>query len=388
MRYFLCLAAGVVLCAGCAGVKYSSLADTFLSEYDSGKAHKGEVEAALAIYLKTNELNKGKDDPRIDFNIARCYDALDSVNTASMWYFHAIDVDKKFAALALWHKGLLLQRNGKHMHAIQDFSKALGYNDTAIKKPELFFCRGRSYLYLKELDSAMADISRALEIEPGNAAYQNLKKEVLSAGPDSIQTAGQATVGAADIQKIIDDAKSNKVVRIPKGVYELDRSLVIRDKKNITFRCAAGTQILVTDVMVPVVSIQNCEGVVFENALARHKKPLKQYECHGAVFEISGSDSIVVFNCDINGSGAIGVSAKETSRLTVQNCHVHENSFNAFYLDKCSDIVIKRNRIEKNGNLFQCYSINDLMMMNNSTDNNGGYWEKLDPAPGLLPEKQ
>jgi len=186
-----------------------------------------------------------------------------------------------------------------------------------------------------------------------------------------------------DLQALIDSAEDDSVVLIPRGRYVLAEGLVVRERTGLILRCEKGAQILAENVNDNILTFEKCHDVRLENAYLRHFEPLREYECHGYVVSIRDSDNITIANCEVNGCGAVGVSARTSSRLTIRDSFIHHNTFNAFYLSKCGQVLIRGCVIEDNANLCQVYGTDDLEMSDNLIRRNGGYWRDKDPHPGL-----
>jgi hypothetical protein len=190
----------------------------------------------------------------------------------------------------------------------------------------------------------------------------------------------------ADLQAQIDAAKDGAVVRIPRGRYVLDKGLVVKGRKKLTLKGDGRAQVLVKDVNSFVLQVRDSESIRVENLHLRHLKPLKEYACHGDVIEVRNARKVVIDNCDLDGCGAVGVAAWNSSELTVRHCHIRRNSFNAFCLSECKDVLFHACVIEDNANLCQSYNVDGLELSDNLIRRNGGYWRKKDPAPGLRKE--
>ena len=185
------------------------------------------------------------------------------------------------------------------------------------------------------------------------------------------------------IQSLIDAAKDGQAVHVPRARYVSRKAVLIKGRKGLRIVCEKGTQILVTHTYECVLSVVESQDVRIENAFLSHVKPREEYACHGSVVRISDSKSVSVFNCDLNGCGAIGVAANDSRDITVKNCLIHHNTFNAFYFQGCEHIRVLGNIIEDNANLFQMYRVNDVEWRDNVVRRNGSYWDDRDPNPGL-----
>lgn len=195
-----------------------------------------------------------------------------------------------------------------------------------------------------------------------------------------------------DLQTILDEAENGDVVGIPFGEYRLANGLVIEGGKDLTVTARFGTRILVEDTDADVLTVDGGNGVRIENLYLRHIEPRKEYECHGAVVRVRNATNVRIVNCELNGCGAVGVSARTVKGLLVRKCFIHHNSFNAFYIDDGDEVKIQSCIVEDNGNFIQRYGAGSLEMRDNVLRRNGGYWEAHpDPHPGPdgdLPQTQ
>lgn len=202
---------------------------------------------------------------------------------------------------------------------------------------------------------------------------------------DRPRTRGSVSVAesAASLQDLIDRARDGETVVVPRGRYVLNRSLLIQGRHNLVVEFESGAQVLVRDVEAHVVRIANSSNIEIRDAYLRHLKPLPDYQCHGYVVSIEGGRKVSIINCELDGCGAIGVEASRTSDLTIRNCYIHNNTFNALYFHTCNQIRIHSSIIEDNANLLQMYEVDDIEMSDNLIRRNGGYWRPRDLDPGL-----
>lgn len=185
---------------------------------------------------------------------------------------------------------------------------------------------------------------------------------------------------SSGLLRLIANGPVDGVVKIPAKRYVLGKTLVIANRQNLTIRAEPGTEILLEDVNSAVLEIENSSNIRFEGALLRHVKPLKEYQCHGEVVVIRNSSGITIENCDLNGCGAIGVSIADAKDVSISNCWIHENTFNAVYASKCDGLKVYDCVIERNGNFLQAHDLNGVEMSGNIIRDNGGYWRKPEPA--------
>jgi hypothetical protein len=189
---------------------------------------------------------------------------------------------------------------------------------------------------------------------------------------------------STDLQALIDQTPDNGVVRIPKGRYTINHGLVIKGRSHLSILADVGTQILLTDTDQDVLTITDSHQIRVFNVLMRHVTPMKQYECHGGVISISGSRKVVIANSELNGCGAVGISARDTQDLTIEHCYIHNNSFNALYFSDIRGLRLWSNVITANANTLQLYGVDDMQMSDNIITDNSGYWRTPIHKPGLL----
>jgi hypothetical protein len=226
-----------------------------------------------------------------------------------------------------------------------------------------------------------------LELEEGDSRPRlisriNVQKETVISSRKGSQTNITYKNNGIDLQQLLLNAKGIKKVIIPHGTYILPKSLII-PYDNMIIYCEPGTRILVDNSYDNVINIHGRKNIQIENAHLSHLRPRKYYACHGHVVDIENSENIKLYNCEINGCGAIGVGALKTDNLTIQNCWIHSNSFNAVALSTCNEVLLVANIIENNANFLSMSNVNDFEASDNLIRNNGGYWRKRDRNPGM-----
>lgn len=186
----------------------------------------------------------------------------------------------------------------------------------------------------------------------------------------------------ADVQRLVDAAPDGGTVTIPLGRYVLSKPLEIHQRRKLHIAFTPGTQLRGENTDDEVIVIEDCQEVTLSGVRARHVKPLPEYNCHGSVITVKDSRGIRIENCELNGCGAIGVYARQ-STISIINCHVHHNTFNAFYFSSCEDASVIGNIIENNANTLQADRCGEILWSDNLVRNNGGYWQES-RKPGLI----
>ncbi len=150
-------------------------------------------------------------------------------------------------------------------------------------------------------------------------------------------------------------------------------ALEILGKRDVKLMFSDDTELLCSDVHKDVVKITAGDRVTIVGGQFRHVKPRDAGVCQGVVFSVEGGSGVRLMRADINGCGSIGVRGQMTSNLTVYRCHIHRNTFNAFYLQSCGRVTIASNLIEHNGNTLQAYKSAEVVMVGNRIVDNSGF---------------
>ncbi|MEM7623617.1 MAG: right-handed parallel beta-helix repeat-containing protein, partial [Planctomycetota bacterium] len=182
---------------------------------------------------------------------------------------------------------------------------------------------------------------------------------------------------------ILNATVGDRVARIPRGRYVGDFGIKVSDRSGLTIECEPGTEILVRSRHSFVLLIEHSERVTVRGGLWRHVEPLEHYECHGPVVAVNDCDSVRIEDAVLDGCGAIGVSAGNTSDTTVERCLVTNNTFTAFYLESCDGFEIFDSIIRDNGGFISAYRTSGLELSGNAIGNNGGHFRTPgEPGPG------
>ncbi len=184
------------------------------------------------------------------------------------------------------------------------------------------------------------------------------------------------SLGGETLQEAIGMAMPGDKILIAGGTYKTKKPIEITRKSNLTIEGQEDVWLLCDDVNVDVINITFSKNVKLVSLKARHKKPLKEYQCHGSVVNIANSSNIHIEGCELNGCGAIGVYASNSSKIIITKNYIHKNSFTALYLTHSTNVKITHNRIMNNKSFIALIDIKYLEMYGNTIQNNTGYWDK------------
>ena len=92
--------------------------------------------------------------------------------------------------------------------------------------------------------------------------------------------------------------------------------------------------------------------------------------------------NIVINNTNIDGSGKVGINARESNGIVIDNSSIINNRDFAFLFSECSSISIKETLIEDNGEIMSNEERN-VEMIENTLKGNAG-WNGRRPTIGRI----
>lgn len=142
--------------------------------------------------------------------------------------------------------------------------------------------------------------------------------------------------------------ESGSHIKLKKGTYKLEIPIQLLDKKDIILD-GNGSTLIMQSMSDDVIYIQNSSNITIMNFKATHIEPTGPVGCTGNVVHIEGGENISIQQCELNGSGIVGIAAYYTKDLMVLNNHIHKNSeYGIIY--QGPQIEIRGNTFENNGN--------------------------------------
>ena len=141
---------------------------------------------------------------------------------------------------------------------------------------------------------------------------------------------------------------SESSIQLKKGTYKLSSPISIIRKSNISID-GNGATLIMQNMADDVLFIDNSNNIKLINFKATHIEPEGPVGCTGNVIHIENGSGITIEDCDLNGSGIVGIAAYGTKDLRIINNYIHENSqYGIIY--QGPQIEIKGNRFQDNGN--------------------------------------
>lgn len=152
-----------------------------------------------------------------------------------------------------------------------------------------------------------------------------------------------------NLQLMLDSVKSGTILYVGTNNFISERAYKLNNKHDVIIVFNDSCNIYCSSQIENVFEIENCNHIQIINGKFKHQLA-EETGCTGSVFRISDSKNISIINCNINGSGARGVYASSTGRLTIESCHLHHNSESAYYFsENCKSIYLTGNILNDNG---------------------------------------
>lgn len=152
----------------------------------------------------------------------------------------------------------------------------------------------------------------------------------------------------AEVAALYEGLKNNENLILKKRTYYLDRPIVVSSQSIFTLD-GNGATLIMKNKDEDVILVEYCEVVTLKNFKATHIEPEGPVGCTGSVIQVRNSADISIENCELNGSGIIGVVAYETNDLKVRNNYIYNNSKYGILYDLDCTVEITGNRFEDNG---------------------------------------
>jgi len=177
--------------------------------------------------------------------------------------------------------------------------------------------------------------------------------------------------GPLSVQAAIDAAKNGDTILLSAGTYTSPVAISVSGRKSLTLRGEGGVLLLCTDLYENVMTLGEGTDLRIEGIAARHSQPLGSYACEGSVISAQSIRGLVISNCELAGSGSIGVDLSSCEDVEVSDCLIHDNTFAAFSLTDVTSITISGNRIERNAATMYSAGVSGLTMVGNTVSDNG-----------------
>ena len=155
----------------------------------------------------------------------------------------------------------------------------------------------------------------------------------------------------SELDTLLAEAKSASVVSFKNRRLTLSQTVIIRNKSDITVDFS-GSQILNTTGTEVVLQLELCDRVTIVGGYFGHRLKEGNLGCEQGVISIKGCRNVTIRGADIFGCGIYGVGTAWSKNITVEDCHIHDNSVAAFWLFDSDDIKVRGCKFARNGAMY------------------------------------
>lgn len=139
-----------------------------------------------------------------------------------------------------------------------------------------------------------------------------------------VDESGDVRLSAEDIKAKIDAAEDGETIKFKAGTYW--GTVFIHERRNLTLDFSNVK--LLTKKDETIFFMDHCSGIKIKGLTLYHD--VGQVGCFTNCFDVDHSQNISFEDCDINGSGFIGVCVNQCTSVSIKNCKIHKCTFGIF----------------------------------------------------------
>ena len=231
----------------------------------------------------------------------------------------------------------------------------------------------------KKLEGTLKDGKKDGTWTEWDTSGQKLSETTFNNGQESFEpkrlVVGKSSESEySDLKSAVNASNSGDSIIIHEGTYNIKEALRVR-KSNISIEGKGRVEIISSDWFGAVLMIENVSDVRLSNLHLRHSNPPDPLTCSGGVLLCSNSKNITIENCDINGSGVIGIDLRESKNVIVKDNYIHNNSIAPISMDGIlydDDGMVSFMDRDEDGNILKLEMLESIIFFNNRMEYNGG----------------
>jgi len=161
---------------------------------------------------------------------------------------------------------------------------------------------------------------------------------------------GEKVIGYNSIQEAVDNAEKGDTITICSGQHFIDIEIKITGKSNLTITGKTGSQVVCTSPSEDVFNIWKSDAIIINGLHIFHETGGL---CSAGCLMISDSKKVLIKDCDIEGSGFVGINIWGGKDITIENNSIHNCEFSAISIypsfgKSPVNILVTGNRIYDN----------------------------------------
>lgn len=147
---------------------------------------------------------------------------------------------------------------------------------------------------------------------------------------------------------LVEQAPSGTVIYFQAGEYKLE-SFFLYKKSNLALIGGGDVRFSGYRPDANILTLQYCTNILIHNITLSHLRRTERDSCTGDVISVRESEDISIYDCDLNGSGIVGVRLKNVSNIFMFGNTFHENSSWALHAWDSESITLMNNLLFQNG---------------------------------------
>jgi hypothetical protein len=172
------------------------------------------------------------------------------------------------------------------------------------------------------------------------------------------------TFRVRNIYDLVRRIGSNTVIYIEKGNYDLTKipkhnnkhielsengSVVFKNLDNLFLKgIGSEVEVFTSKYEVDVLNFKQVNRISLENINFGHSKSVSSCSIDADVLEFNYSDDIRINNCELWGTGFVGLVLRNSRNIRIDNSRIYDCSSSAVLLNDSEDVIIKATYIENN----------------------------------------
>jgi len=181
----------------------------------------------------------------------------------------------------------------------------------------------------------------------------------------SLKLISQDVVSVDNALDFLNAIKSNTVIEMAEGTYNISSVIENQTNENITtidnfdgyepdiynindltIKAKGEVTILLEPRYAWVMMFFNCNNLKFEGITFGHTE--KGY-CLGGVLAFNECNNVIINNCSLYGSGTVGINTNYCNNVSVINSDIHDCSYGLLYIYDSNNISFKKTKFRNTG---------------------------------------
>lgn len=122
---------------------------------------------------------------------------------------------------------------------------------------------------------------------------------------------------------------------------------VISGLNNLSLFGKGKAKILIEPRYAWVMNFVSCSNLLFDGVTFGHTEA---GYCRGGVLSFTACKNVRILNCNLFGSGTVGIQTQDSENITVNQCDIYECTYGLAYLYTSNNIIFTKTKFQNTGN--------------------------------------